>query len=134
MSLNFNFEEIKNYKELCWVESGETNDAGEQLMKVAGVTDAIVWATIAIGMGSITEKNYVEFATRMVMWQGVVGTLLYCAEADDEGNTFLSPKTVELEDVVAHIGLKTNASKKTRTQFMKDMERAVHEGQRGAPS
>jgi len=123
MSLNFNFEDIDGYKELCWTETGELSEDGKPLVSVSGVTDVLVWGTMGIDMGEITQKNYVEFATRLLMWQGLLGPMLKEPEEDENGKVTWVKRAVGIDDVRRHIGLKTNVSTKTRTQFMKNMER-----------
>jgi hypothetical protein len=123
MSLNFDFTEIEGYQELCWEETGELSEDGNPLFRVSGVTDVLVWATVGIDMGEITQKNYVEFATRLLMWQGVLGPMLQEPEEDENGKVTWVTRVVGIDDVRRHIGLSTNVRKTTRTQFMKSMER-----------
>ena len=51
MALECDWREIENWDDLNW-----------------DTTQAIAFATMLIGMGSITEKNYREFYTRMKMY------------------------------------------------------------------
>ena len=123
MSLDFNFAGIDGYKELCWTETGELGEDGKPLLRVSAVTDVLVWATMGIDMGEITQKNYVEFATRLLMWQGVMGPMLQEPVEGESGEVTWANRVVGIDDVRRHIGLSTNVSTKTRTQFMKRMER-----------
>ena len=87
MSLNWNVSNIKNYKKLCYVKV----DDG---FRVSEATDNLIWTTVAVDIGGITEKNAVEFYTRLCE---------YCAAIGKDPGTFGSFK-----DVQRHIGLRTN--------------------------
>lgn len=79
--------------------------------------DALVWATMAIGMNEITEANARDFYARLSMWEKVVG-----AYRNMDGKPlFFTP-----EDVLRGVGLHTNASRMTKAQFYKHMWE-VHE-------
>ena len=45
MALNWNIENIKDNKSVCWMEDGKMNP----------VTNALIWSTISVGLGSITD-------------------------------------------------------------------------------
>lgn len=74
-----------------------------------GITNNLIWATMAVSMGSITEKNYEEFYRRMI----VVGRLT------------TPPYQVTLADVKRRIGLSTNVSTETPTKFANNMKRVI---------
>lgn len=76
------------------------------------ITDALIWATMGVDMGSITEKNIDEFYTRLVMMVKASGPLLH------KGG---EPYHISYEDVRRRIGLSTNVSTKTPAQFNKRM-------------
>jgi hypothetical protein len=103
MSLNFSYGKVKNYKEVCF-EAGEDG-------KMKGSTNVLIWATMSIGMSSITEKNYVEFWVRFSSAHAVFN--LYHGKA------------ITLDDIKAHIGLTTNANTYTSTAFMKNMVKNI---------
>lgn len=70
MSLNWNLTGIKNYEHLCWREDGN----GEKTMNP--VTHSLIFATMAVDMGEITEKNWKEFWTRIFAWERIHGPYL----------------------------------------------------------
>lgn len=92
MALNFECGGIKDWKTVCLTEDGK---------KWTPKTEWIVFLTMFVGMGVITEKNYTEFYKRARIWSKVIG------REDD----------LTLSDIEAHIGLWTNASSMTKTQF-----------------
>ena len=89
------------------------------LTKVEGVDDlndnlieAIIFGTIATGIGDITEKNYEEFFVRIAYIEKLNGTFLRKAN--------FKPRPITLADVRALIGLKTNVfPEETRAKFIK---------------
>ena len=106
MSLNFNLEGIENYKEKCWLEM--TNGG----FKVHPLTDTLIWTSVFIGLNEITKANINEWVKRVKMYEHVMGALRV-----KEG------KDVPLtqEEIESHIGLWTNATKKTKTMFNKQV-------------
>ena len=108
MSLDFNIKNIKNYKTLCY--------QGDQL---SPITNAIIWSTMGIGIGEITDKNHEEFYERMELQQKVYGPFL-SAES--------GPFPITLDMVRDHIGLKTNVFPKvTKKKFMANLAQGALE-------
>ena len=87
------------------------------------VTDALIWVTMGIGIGDITEKNVNEFADRVLTLQAATGGLIA---------TTKESIVVTREDVEAHIGMTTNVFPKwTKTKFYAHIARvAKDEGER----
>ena len=109
MALEWDVRKVNDYETACYSETDEVNDKGEALVRVSTTTERIVWLTLAIGMGEIAEKNYLEFATRVLIYQAVA-----CEEP-----------TLSVSDIREHIGLWTNASNDSRSKFMRRMEEIV---------
>ena len=74
MSLNWDISKIAD-KDWAWVPVTEAfgpdsmyakNDPDSKYLNPK--LEAIIWATMAVDMGEITEKNYEEFFQRYVMW------------------------------------------------------------------
>ena len=105
MALNWNVEECKNYKELV-------------AEKEWPITNAMIWATIAIDMGEITEKNYKKFYERLVVNQQLNGAYLTA-----NGEAYW----MTLEDVKKRIGLYTNAGTKGQAAFSAKVYKQVLE-------
>lgn len=103
MSLNWDISKVENYKELT--ENG-----------LNSVTNALIWGTMAIGMREITSKNWERFYKRLHILERVKGAFLVSG-----GN----PVYLTKDDVKRHIGLTTNVSNETDTQFYKGLERGI---------
>lgn len=97
MSLNWNIEKVKDWENF--------ND--EQRV----VLDSIIWLTMAIGIGEITEDNHKEFFARLHMIEKLFGGVIF-----REGKY----RTIKLDEVKDLIGLTTNVSSITRAQFNKN--------------
>jgi len=96
-----------------WYELEEDNDHGVEpgVWLMASTTEALIWLTMAVGMGTITAKNWRQFYTRVAFVERVFGARRRSVE---DGPVFIAPK-----DVQAHIGLTTNVSRMTDAQFTK---------------
>ena len=57
MSLNWNIKDIVNYKKVCWQEDQSINP----------ITEGLVFRTMTVSLGEITEKNANEFWERSFM-------------------------------------------------------------------
>ena len=136
MALNWNVSEVKNNAawRKCneeWPDKQECSEeqraAGTEFMHPA--TDKLIWATMAVGMPTITEKNYLEFYARVTMYEALMGKMGWHTEGSApfwtemdkdfgwewrEGESWLS----KVEVIHANIGVRTNASSETRAQFV----------------
>lgn len=121
MSLNWNVGGIENSDEVCWIEATEDDpmhgiEKGKSYMNP--LTNVLIWATISVDLGSITQENAGEFFARLRFTEKQLGPFLIRAEVDGvrpEGvNAFITP-----EEVIAHIGLVCNVSNKTRAAWLK---------------
>jgi hypothetical protein len=103
MSLNWNVENVAGFEELCFEhrEDGEEGP-GRYLRKV---TNRLIWLTMAVDIGKITEKNWAEFYARVKLVNRLDGY------SDEE---YITPEVVK-----AHIGLSTNVCNETRLRFIK---------------
>jgi hypothetical protein len=79
------------------------------------VTHALIFVTMSVDIGHITEKNYLEFYTRAKFAAALFGSSLM--KADEHGG--YKERGITIEDVRAHIGLGTNVINKTRAYFVK---------------
>ena len=104
MSLDFDVSKIKDFANVT-TSAFDINGRPQW----NPVTNALVWWTIPLGIYKITEDNVDAFWKRLQLWQAIVGPVLNYAD----GDIWLTQ-----DDVVAHIGLSTNATSKTQTQFM----------------
>lgn len=95
MSLNFNGSRIKGWADIPSEEC-----------------DAIIWLTMAVDIGDITEKNWREFAYRLKVYQDLFG-----AYWTVNGK----PERVTAEHVKKMIGLSTNVTNRSRSLWGKRM-------------
>ena len=94
MSLDWNAEGVKDHDKLNHK-----------------ITEGLVWATMAVDIGRITETNTKEFYKRLKMW----------------GVAIQSDMGIKYSDVVDHIGLYTNVSKTTDNQFRKKIAKVIYD-------
>lgn len=111
MSLNFELTKIKDYKSVCW--TGEGDNA-----RINVVTEMIIFGTMFVGIREITEANAEVFTCRLADWWQSEGPI---GEVGDGGK--VTWRQVTLEEVKAHIGLKTNASNLTPRQWKAQLTR-----------
>lgn len=114
MSLNWDLRNVANKDEVCFFTATEDNPMrgevkGERYVRP--VTDAIIWWTLAVGMGRITKDNAAEFTVRVNTLQQLGG---------DPREHYITHASV-----VAHIGLVTNVTNETRAQFLKKVSRML---------
>jgi len=116
MSLNFDLTGIENYKELCWEP---THRGGDRLNPI---TETLVFAAQIVGVADINDKTKGEFFRRLSMLEHVGGS--FVQKSTPKGSVMLY---ITRKDVDAHVGLKTNADIKTKTQFNKVIIRTVEQ-------
>jgi len=104
MALHWNIENCSDF-------AGITAEGKEW-----GITNSLIWATMTVNMNAIKEENYVEFYARLKAVEATFGAL---ANGPD-GDYFFT-----LEDVKKRIGLYTNSTNKTISQFFKQLEKVV---------
>jgi len=109
MSLNWDISRVRNSEELCYLPDSEEPDK----FKLNVVTDALIWHTMYIGLGSITEKNAPEFFLRCEMWADAVGDPIY--QFTDNGKEGIR---LTYQDIISHIGLSTNVIDESKTKFL----------------
>lgn len=119
MALNWDVGDIENYKEMCFEtrtdDNGSTlkDEDGETILYLKSVTDRLIWGTMGVKMGSITEKNHKEFFARLRIMEKLDG--------------YPPDNRVTYEEVRAHIGLRTNVCTDTWAKFLKGF-RTQYEG------
>lgn len=86
MSLNFELGKISDYKTMCFDDQD----------RMRPVTEALIFATMAVDIGVINAKTVEKFITRLRAWELVHGNFLHAR----------GPITAE--EVRAHMGLVTN--------------------------
>ena len=122
MALNWNLSNCKDHKSL------QTDDEWP-------ITNALIWATMSVGIRDITEENIPEFYARLSVWEDIVGPMLW---GKDEETGELVERKFEVDDLRKRIGLHTNASSMTRAEWRKNLaayfDRKANEYKRSAES
>lgn len=96
MALNWNIEKCKNWKQL-------------KSDKEWPITNALIWATMAVQMGDITENNYEEFYRRLHIIESKNGTFL-----NEPGG---EPYFITKAAIKRRIGFHTNAGTSSKRHF-----------------
>lgn len=114
MALHWNLEKIADHDKL-WLPAPTESDKDGCIL--SGVTEALIWASMSVDLGSITEQNIPEWIWRLAFLQEI-------SKAD-----FLLEKTAEdkppksrnftVEEVKRHIGLTTNVITESRAKFVR---------------
>lgn len=86
MSLDWRIDGIKDF---------------EELKSNWSLTEALIWATLSVGIGQITERNFEVFHGRLSLIERLNGSFLL--QGGDQ-------RYITLEEVKRHIGLWTNAT------------------------
>jgi len=110
MSLDYQLTEIKNWETLCV----RKNEGGEGA-RLNPKTNALVWASMLIDLGSITPANVDEWEFR-----------LRCLYRIDLGPTAREDTPVR-EDIEQHIGLRMNVIDESRAYFMKRIRKMLEQ-------
>lgn len=92
--------------------TGEDFKKGERIMNP--VTNALIWMTMGVGMGTITADNALEFYTRCTISEKLFGASLSVAK---EGSG-REPRPFTYGDIIAHVGLKTNVTLEKRVSWL----------------
>jgi hypothetical protein len=108
MSLDYELGNIAHYKEVCY-----DGKPGER--KMSAVTHALIFVTMSVDIGKITEKNYREFYSRTKFVFALHGSTLVTLDDNEE----YKYRDFTLAEVKAHIGLHTNVHDKTHAHFVK---------------
>jgi hypothetical protein len=129
VSLNWDLSAVKDGDTVCWIEATEDDpmhgiEAGKSYMNP--VTNALIWATIAVDLPGITRGNAAEFYARLRFTERLDGPFLIRAEVDGkrpEGEAAF----ITVDEVIDHIGLTANVTAKSRTvwlrRFTNDLDR-----------
>ena len=99
MSLDWDMTKVKDFEALH-------KEADQSV-----VTDILVWGSLSLDIGEITEKNIDEWLFRMKAFERVAGQ----GQGIKDGKSFNPSR----EDLTRRIGMRTNVCTKTRKQFLK---------------
>jgi len=103
MALSWNITDVKDWKKID--EEG-----------IRGVLDTLLYMTMIVGMGEITEKNYKQFFARLDFAQKVSGPFMWAVNQKSK-----KPKNVLFteEHIKRFIGLSTNVTYETPSAWVK---------------
>ena len=104
MALNWDVTGVENWEELF----KSKNEEDSQMTKIY---ERVLMFSLTIGVRNITDKNWKKFFHRVYMWERLKGANYYGREAVYIKDT----------DVKRMIGLKTNASEFSKTEFLKKL-------------
>jgi hypothetical protein len=111
MSLNWNVSRIRDQSVVCW-------DAADTMTTM---TEALIWLTMMVDLQTITRKNISEWVWRIQVLEHFDRYYL-CNTINEAKPRRYNPSVA---DLVAHIGLATNASQSTRAQWLKKLMKAA---------
>lgn len=117
MSLNWSTEKVQYFKQNpdeLWVKYRKGTP--EEYEDVNAETKALIFGSMSLGLGSITEKNASEWYARWKMYEKYDGFSLYSMFKEDGTyeDIYLTP-----EVILKHIGLGMNVSDETTTNWCK---------------
>jgi hypothetical protein len=101
MALNWDVTEVKDHEEV--LEGMEWS-----------ITEIMIWYTIAIDLGEITDENAGEFFQRISIWERIMGPAFFYTEDGDKKDRYMT-----LADVKRRVGLSTNVVNLTRSKWNK---------------
>jgi hypothetical protein len=130
MALHWSVEDIADSDRVCFEERDplpSEGKPGEKVRALRPLTEALIFATLGVKIGHITESNASEFYARLKVTERLDGPLLY--KTDDEGNQIDVAVTPEM--IRAHVGLRTNVPTEKRAAFLAgiraDLDRRMRE-------
>jgi hypothetical protein len=100
MAFTYDLTAINNFNSVCFKGDGDDT-------RLNPVTHTLVWGMLLIDLSAITEANCAEVYARLK-----VAERIYSENGIG----------VNLQDVVNHIGLKTNASNYTSAEWLKKIK------------
>ena len=80
MSLNFSLGNITDWESVCRItaEADDPNNGvtkGDEIQNP--VTTTLIWATMAVGLGEISEENAEKFYSRLRTYETLFGAFMY---------------------------------------------------------
>ena len=118
MSLNWNVAKVANSETVCFHIAEHDDEAGRFAKgdkRLNLTTEALIFATMGVGLGSITQANHLEFFGRLHLFEKINGGMRTVQTAPGVWGR----QTFTLAEVRDHIGLTTNAGTESRTAWQK---------------
>jgi len=119
MTLDYNFSKVKKYigNEDAWIE---TTSFGEKGFDIEPVMKGLIFGGGMVGLRSITYGNVSEWFARLKICETLLDTSLTRRWTEDNEIENV-PLTKEV--LVGYIGLSTNHSERSRTEWVKNFKR-----------
>ena len=121
MSLNWDVSRVENMEAVCY----HTKEDGKYLNDI---TEKLIWMTMTVGLGEITEKNWKKFYNRVHLDEKLNGARRSQIFRDNDDKLICYPETdiplerpifIKRDEVKAHIGLSTNVSNEPTVKWLK---------------
>lgn len=127
MSLNFNLGDIKNHRRKCWIPKAKADEMGwpgfDRNARGAAMhpnTKLLIFQTMAVGIGRITEANVAEFYTRIKLLEKLNGlTDGWWGIEPTATKSEWTHRPIEPKDIEGHIGLETNVPDEPRAEWQR---------------
>tara|TARA_R110002020_G_scaffold56750_1_gene156736 strand:+ start:301 stop:693 length:393 start_codon:yes stop_codon:yes gene_type:complete len=116
MALTWDLRQIKDSDNLCYINKSENEPQGE----MSAITNTLIWSTMFVGFSKITDKNYKQFHKRLIELELASGGGLLVA---DDGHS----RQPTIHEVKSHVGLSTNASVQSNSQWSRNIARIIQE-------
>ena len=116
MALTWDLRQIKDSDNLCYINKSENEPQGE----MSAITNTLIWSTMFVGFSKITDKNYKQFHKRLIELELASGGGLLVA---DDGHS----RQPTIHEVKPHVGLSTNASVQSNSQWSRNIARIIQE-------
>jgi len=110
MALTWDLTKINNHEEICWDEKPDGTGT------LNSYTEGVIFLSMFIGIGDITEDNASEFYSRAHFYESLFGAFVRSHDDGVKKDCYITPRIIE-----SHIGLHTNAGKETELQWSKRM-------------
>lgn len=122
MALTYKLDSIADWETVCFLEA-PADEPTRGLIKgdrvINPLTEVLIFATMATGIGQLTEDNADEFYARLNFLERTDGPFIIRAEVDGKRPEGAAAR-ITPEEIRAHIGLSTNATfrDESRTKWM----------------
>jgi len=111
MSLSIDVEKVYDWKNYCYINTKDEK-TGEEYSEYNPATKYLAWASMAIGIGEITQINYKDVYLRHLFMNKL--------------SAYTNEMPVTLDDVRKNIGLKTNVAKETKGKWLSRISKSMY--------
>ena len=111
MSLSVDVQKVYDWKNYCYINAKDEK-TGEEYSEYNPATKYLAWASMAIGIGEITQINYKDVYLRHLFMNKL--------------STISNVMPVTLDDVRKNIGLKTNVANETKSKWLNRISKSMY--------